>query len=380
VKAGAKVAVDLRALMETGGKISGVENYTLNVVNELERMHAGSFEYTMNAYRDVVLPAGLNASVTGKIHKSSVPNKLLNASLTVLHAPKFESLYGKFDVLWMPDIRPFAIKAAARLVVTVHDISPFVHPEFYSLKRRIWHSIAGYRRALARADVVIAVSEYTKADLEQFFGLDAGKVKVVYPGIDHEKFKPNLDAEKRERVRTKYALPNRFVLAISTLEPRKNILTLVRAFSHVTDPDVHLVIAGRRGWLYEEIFKAIAASAAREKIHYVDYVDEADKPYLILLAEILCYPSFYEGFGFQVAEAMACGVPVITSARTSMPEVSGGAAFLVEPHQLTDLVSAMNALLGSAQLRAAYIDRGLARAKDFSWQNTAAQISAILLS
>jgi glycosyltransferase involved in cell wall biosynthesis len=369
--------------METGGKISGVENYILHTVNEMERTHPGSFTYSMNAYRDVVLPDGLHGRVRRSIHKSSVPNKLLNASLTVLHRPTFESLYGSsgesFGTLWMPDIRPFAIRPSTRLAVTVHDISPFVHPEFYSVKRRIWHSIAGYRRALHRADVVFAVSEYTKSDLVQFFGLAPAKVQVVYPGIDHEKFHQNLDAARRQEVRARYSLPEKFVLSISTLEPRKNILTLVRAFSHVRDPDMHLVIAGRRGWLYEEIFRAIATSPAREKIHYVDYVDEDDKPFLISLAAVVCYPSFHEGFGFQIVEAMACGVPVITSARTSMPEVAGGAAMLVEPYQLTDLVGALNAVLDSPSLRATYVARGIERARHFSWHATASKICAILL-
>ncbi len=378
-----KVAIDLRALMETGGKISGVENYILHVANELDRTaHRGELTYTMNAYRNVTLPSGLH--VGGSIRKSSIPNKLLNAGLTLAHTPTFESLYGSFDTLWMPDIRPFAVRGSTRLVVTVHDISPFVHPEFYSLKRRIWHSIAGYRRALARADVVIAVSEYTRADLVQFFKLDPDKIKVVYPAIDHSRFNENLRERGREQeraaVRKKYAFPQRFVLSLSTLEPRKNILTLVRAFEHVHDQDVHLVIAGRRGWLYEEIFRAISVSPKHEKIHYTDYVDEADKPDLISLAEVVCYPSFYEGFGFQVLEAMACGVPVITSSRTSMPEVAGGAALLVDPYQLTDLVAALNALTESPQLRSEYVAFGVARAKSFSWQSTAQQISAILLA
>ena len=367
-----KVAVDLRALMETGGKISGVENYVLNIANGLERTYPNQYSYFMNAYRDVKLPDGLAAA--GKVQRSRIPNKLLNSALVALHVPRFERLYGDFRALWMPDIRPFAIKNSAALAVTVHDISPFIHPEFYSVKRRLWHSAAGYGRALSRADVVFAVSEYTKADIVQFFGTDPVKIKVVYPGVDTVRFSPSQDSVRTAQVRRRYHLPKRFVLSISTFEPRKNILSLVRAFEQVRDREICLVLAGRRGWLYQEIFRAIESSPVRDRIIYVDYVSEDDKPVLIADAEVVCYPSFYEGFGFQIVEAMACGVPVITSARTSMPEVAGGAAMLVEPYQLTDLVGALNAMLESEQLRQRHVELGLANVARFTWDKATAQI------
>ncbi|MDB4940103.1 MAG: group 1 glycosyl transferase [Candidatus Doudnabacteria bacterium] len=373
------IAVDLRSLMETGGKISGVENYLLNVLDRLPVAQSNKqIEYFgfCNSYRPVMLPE-IKQSLTVK--KTKIPNKILNAGLTFFNQPKFENLYGQFEILWLPDLRPFAISDKTKLAITVHDLSPVMHPKLYSLKRRIWHHVVRYQKSFDRANIIFAVSEYTKYDLIKIFKINPDKIKVIYSGIDHQRFNQNLDNKIKEQLRQKYNLPKRFILSISTIEPRKNISTLIAAFERIKDQDVNLVIAGRLGWLYKDLLKQIEKSPKRNQILLTGYINETDKPYLISLSEILCYPSYYEGFGFVPLEAMACGVPVISSTRTSMPEICEDAALLVEPSSLTDLTTALNALLENQSLREDFIAKGLVQAKKFNWDKTVQQINNYLM-
>ncbi len=370
-----RVAVDLRSLMETKGKISGVENYLINLFANLKSDNSIEVLPFYNSAKEPNFPAGMDLR---GLQGSRWPNKVFNSALTVLDNPKFEKLYGDFDVLWMPDLRPFAIRDKTKFSLTVHDLSPVIHPELYSLKRRIWHSMINYRKSFARADLIFAVSEYTKYDLVKFFGLPPEKIKVVYPGINHHIFKPELDQRIKAKVAHKYILPEKFILSVSTIEPRKNILGLIAAFEQIQDSETHLVIAGRLGWLYSDILEKITNSPKKDRIKMLGYIDEQDKPYLMQLARIVCYPSFYEGFGFVPLEAMACGTPVITSARTSIPEICGDAALLIEPYQQTDLVDALAQALDDPDLRGQLIEKGFKRAKLFDWEKSARQTAEYL--
>ena len=183
-----RIAVDLRSLMESGGRISGVENYTLRLLEQYPQVDLGSADFFgfYNSYRKTFIP--IEHSDSFPIVSTHIPNKIINSSITFLGIPTFEQLYGNFDVLWMPDLRPFAITPKTKLALTVHDLSPIMYPEFYSLKRRLWHRIIKYRQALDRANIIFAVSEYTKFDIVKLFGIDAKKIIVAYPGYQSHGF------------------------------------------------------------------------------------------------------------------------------------------------------------------------------------------------
>jgi|SRR5579872_301423 len=366
-----RLAIDLRSLMQLGEKISGVENYVLNVVNAVASGQSIEPLFFYNSYNKVSLPGQLH-DYPGIKH-TRVPNKIFNVLLK-LGMLKFESLYGDFDALWMPDLRPFSIKPKTKLILSVHDLSPVMHPEFYSIRRRLWHNFLNYKKSFQRANLIFALSEYTKFDLVKLFQLNPDKIKVIYGGVNHGIFNTNLDQRLKHKVREKYKLPKKYILAVSTIEPRKNLSGLVEAFENIEDPELHLVIGGRLGWLYAELLEKVNNSAKKDRIKLLGYVDEADKPYLLGQAEMLCYPSFYEGFGFQPLEAMACGVPVITSARTSIPEVSGNAALLIEPNHLEELTAAIESLLLDPELRNNLILKGLEYSKTFTWDRTTQQM------
>ncbi len=370
-----RVAIDLRSIMP-GGRISGVENYLINVMRYLSRDERNYFGF-YNSFGPVALP---EFEKSFRVKSTKVPNKIFNLSVGLFGYPKFEDIYGNFDILWMPDVRPFAIKDKTKLAVTVHDMSPVTHPKYYSLKRRIWHSFVNYKKTFKRADLIFADSEYTKYDLIKLFDLPKEKIKVVHLAIDHSKFRMDLDERLKHKVRERYNLPDNFILSISTVEPRKNISSLVTAFEKIEDPEAHLVIAGRLGWLYKDLLKQVDSSPKKDKIKFINYVEEEDKAYLISLSQIVCYPSYYEGFGFVPLEAMACGVPVVTSARTSIPEVVGDAALLIEPYSVPELVVALGSLLNDQNLRSTMIQKGIERAKQFDWQNTIKEIDRHLSS
>jgi glycosyltransferase involved in cell wall biosynthesis len=361
------IAIDLRSLQS--GKISGVENYAFNLVGNLLALDKKNFyTFFFNGWHKSLAPDLNFVNSSTKITK--LPNKLLNFMLKT-NLVCLENIIGGFDCLLLPNLGWFNIKPETKLVITVHDLSPVIFPEFYNLKRRLWHRYLNFQKSYQRADLIFAVSECTKADLIRLFGVEDKKIKVINPGIDHEIFKLQTP-EARRRLRNQYCLPGDFLLFLNTLEPRKNLDNLIKAFERLSEP-VSLVIAGKKGWKDKNIFKALRHSKKSHKILYLGYVDERDKPGLISMAKALVYPSFYEGFGFQPLEAFACGTPAIVSQIASLPEIVRDCALLVNPYSIQDLCKALSRILNDQLLRRLLTQKGEARARDFNWEYTAAR-------
>lgn len=279
-----------------------------------------------------------------------------------------ETLAGTFDLLHAPD---FVLPPTrARTLVTVHDLTFLVRPECAEAGLRRYLSRA-VPRSLRRADMVLVDSQATADDLARELGVTGPRVRLVYPGVDR-RFRP-LPAEALEAARARLRLPDAFLLFVGTLEPRKNLPRLVRAFARLGQPELHLVIAGRRGWLYDEIFAAVEQTGAGERVHFLDFVADAELPALYNLARVFVYPSLYEGFGLPVLEALACGVPVVTSNVSSLSEVAGDAAILVNPLDEAAIADGIIcALSEAARLRAA----GPVQARRFTWEAAAHNLLA----
>ncbi len=363
------IAIDLRSIQR--GTFSGVENYTLSL---LERMIKMDTQNTYKLFYNGLKPVQvedlhfLNTTVVSR----RIPNKLLALMVLVLRRPKFEKLIGDFDVLFLPNINNLSLKDKKKLVVTVHDLSFAVIPEYYDLKRRLWHWSLCYKKLLRRADKIIAVSEYTKQDVVRELGVPEERVEVIYQGVDHTRFHSGLNVDKLRAVRNKYNLPGEFILYMGTLEPRKNLVGLIQAFENMSTK-IHLVIAGKPGWKFRSIFDAAKRSLKKNNIHFLGFVEESDKPYMLKLARVFAFPSLYEGFGLPVLEAMAVGTPVVTSSVTSLPEVVGDAGLLVNPYNIEEITFALDQLLTDEGLRLRLTEKGLLRAKQFSWEKTAEQ-------
>lgn len=368
------IAVDLRSIQR--GTFSGVENYTLSLLEcmiQNDRVNKYLLFYNgLKPLKNEELRF-LNTTVVTR----RIPSKLLAASTTFLRKPDFTTLIGNFDTLFLPNINYVVLGKAKKLVVTVHDLSPIVLPEYYDLKRRIWHKTVGFRRTLQRADKIIAVSEYTKQEIVKVLGIDSRKITVVYQGVDHVRFNPDLEVDKLRDVRNRYGLPGEYILFVATLEPRKNVEGLLAAWERM-ESSVPLVIAGKPGWKYSRIFRQARQSKRDRQIQFLGFVDEVDKPYLLKLARVLAFPSFYEGFGLPVVEAMAVGTPVVTSSVTSLPEVVGDAGLLVNPYNREELTCALDALVRDEKLRKQLIAKALQRAQQFSWERTASETLQVL--
>ncbi len=264
-------------------------------------------------------------------------------------------------------------------VVTIHDLSFMRYPQAFPASQRAYLR-SQVRRSARHACQVIAVSQATKDDVVALFGVPPQRITVVYNGVDAA-FTPAAP-EQVEAFRRAKGLPQHFVLHLGTLEPRKNLARLVQAFARVkqqlpASDDLKLVLAGGKGWDYDDIFAAVQREGLHQHVIFPGYVADADLPWFYRAATVFAYPSLLEGFGLPVLEAMACGTPVVTSSVSSLPEVAGDAALLVDPASVDALAAALVQVLSNSPLAVGMRHRGLLQAGRFSWQRTAAETAGV---
>lgn len=259
-------------------------------------------------------------------------------------------------------------------VVTVHDLSFLRLPRKFPRAKRLYLTRL-CQASVDRARHVIAVSRQTADDLVRFFGTAAARITVIHNGVDRV-FSPGNPADI-EAFRAGRGLPSRYFLYVGTLEPRKNLPTLIRAFARWRasgDPEAHqvkLVLAGAQGWFYAEIFRLVSELGLQDRVLFPGFVPDAELPLWYRAAEAFVYPSLFEGFGLPVLEAMACGTPVLCSRIGSLTEIVGEAALTVPPTAEDGWMAAMALLARQPQLRQELSRRGLAQAQKFSWEATA---------
>jgi len=357
---------------------TGTETYSLQLIRAWQRLAGPAIRLYTNgvAAADVARSLGRADSV-------------LPPHMTVANLPwprlwthmrlSFEMACRPPDVLFVP-AHVLPLIHPRRTVVTVHDLGYLRYPEAHrSADRRYldWST----RWNARHATVVLADSQATKDDLVRACGVDPAKVRVVYLGRD-ETLGPVQDASTLAAVRERYGIAGRYLLYVGTLQPRKNLARVIEAFGRVADrpafADVQLVLAGKHGWLYEDLFGQTARAGLSGRVIFPGYVAEADLPGLLSAALAFVFPSLHEGFGIPVLEAGACGVPVITSNTSSLPEVAGDAALLVDPHDVDAIAEAMYRLVTDAGLRAELARRGQENVKRFSWEKCARETLAVL--
>lgn len=267
---------------------------------------------------------------------------------------------------------PLHIDQKTRYIVTVHDIISTHSPHYFTLKSRFWQH-TWVSTATHLADRIIADSICTKNDLIRHFGVVQKRIAVVYPELDRN-LRPVRDRKSIDLIRKKYGLSKRYIFSLGTIEPRKNVSGLVRAYTKLPkalQERYSLVIAGSVGWHAEEIAAEIEALSKEYDIRRLDYIAHEDLPSLYSTASLFAYPSFYEGFGYPPLEAMACGTPVITSNTSSLPEAVGNAAILVDPHKVDDIARAMEMVLTNRSLWQTLRSKGLRQAGKFGWKSGA---------
>ncbi len=267
----------------------------------------------------------------------------------------------------------------ARTILTVHDLTFMRLPQCAEAGLRAYLNKV-VPRSIERADLVLADSQSTKDDLIELLGVSPDKIGVVYAGVE-KRFRPMEGEIALERARKRYGLDFPFILSLGTLEPRKNFTGLIEAYAlmrgrgqRVGDRGLKLVIAGGKGWLYDEIFAKVEELGLAGEVIFPGFVADEDLPALYNLAELFVFPSLYEGFGLPPLEAMACGTPVVTSDRPSLPEVVGEAGLMVEATDPEALAEAMERVLTDENLRREMREKGLKQAEKFTWEAAAEKL------
>jgi glycosyltransferase involved in cell wall biosynthesis len=288
-----------------------------------------------------------------------LPLQLVKMNIQVLHSIHYT----------LPFLAP------CKTVVTFHDMTFFLFPEKHTFVKRYFFKLF-IRISSKRATRLVAVSENTKKDMIELLGIRAEKISVIYETVD-SRYRPIDDKHLSEELSRKYGIKKRFILYVGTLEPRKNVTFLLKAY-HKLSIDYRishqLVIVGKKGWGYKDIFSTAESLAMGDQVLFTGYVPEDELPFLYNSADLFVYPSLYEGFGIPPLEALSCGTPTISSDISSMPEVVGNAGLLVDPHNVNQLSKAMYDVLMDIELRRNLSQAGLNRAKRFAPKEIATQM------
>lgn len=347
---------------------TGTSTYTHELVQHLRRLGQGD---------TVVLFSRNQWSTGGSYHEISYADRVANLLYKDYRLP-WRLAAEHIDVYHSP--RDMGLPAPGRLpcpsVITLHDIILVrLAGQYYSPARaRLYER--RLRSRIEGADHIITVSEFSRGDIIDWSGLPPDKVSVVYNGVS-DAFRPVDDEEVLEEARFRYGLPRRYILCVGSTEPRKNIRRAIEAFGQLRrlEPGIGLVVTGVDycGVGPEEAF----AGMSLDGVHLAGYVQDGDMPAVMSGAELLFFPSLYEGFGLPPLEAMACGVPVVAASATSVPEVTGDAAVLVDPRSISGMAGALEMVLGSEDLRQELVAKGFERARGFSWRRTAEETRTI---
>ncbi len=368
-----KIGIDARVF--AGGKRTGVEEYTKNFLKTLFlRKTEHKYILFYNSYKGIDIDFTWATSYSHvELKEFHIPNKALNLMFWYFNYPKIDSLLGGIDVFFMPNNNFLALSKKCKLILTIHDLSFEHYKETFSLKRRFWHWFVNPRALASKSDKIIAISEATKNDLICTYKINSKKIVVALNGKTGIKGCLSRNDMKIITVKEKYDLPYKFILSFGTIEPRKNLVHIIRAFEEFKisgkGSSYKLVIAGSSGWQSEAIEKKITSSKYRKDIIRITDVPEEDKESLYLLADIFVYPSLYEGFGFPPLEAILTNTPVITSHNSSLPEVVNKHAILIDPNRPQEIAHVLQELAIRKELRDIIMrDSKLHIDSNFSWE------------
>ncbi len=353
---------------------TGTEAYSFHLIRAMLK---AAPQHRFRLYSDRALPRELNAP-HAEPRVMPFPRLWTHARLSA------EVLMRPPDVLFVPaHVVPLV---HPRAVVTIHDLGYLYFPQAHPALARTYLDLST-RWSVRAAAYVIADSQTTKNDLVRHYHVRPEKITVAYPGRDENLRRA--DPSAIQVVQHRYGIRDEYLLYIGTLQPRKNLVRLLQAFSNVRPPtsnlqlpisNFQLVLAGGKGWQYDEILAEVKRLGLESHVLFPGRIAEDDKAALLSGAAALVFPSLYEGFGLPVIEAMQCGTPVICSNTSSLPEVAGEAALLVDPLDVDVLARVMLRLAGDADLRRTLVERGYAQARKFSWQSCASSVLSTLES
>lgn len=382
-----RIVIDVRCLAE--GRRTGVEEYTRYLlVNLFEIDKKNKYILFFNSWKKTQIDfSWIDKYSNVTLKKFNFPNKILNLLFWYFNWPKIDMLVGGADIVFMPNIIFGSVSQKTKLILTIHDLSFERYGECFSWKRRWWHIFVNPLKICRNAYRIIAVSESTKNDLISLYKLEPFKIEVVLSACSEKFAIFDRNNQKLITVKEKYGLPYKFILYLGTIEPRKNIIGIIKAYNllqswALSKKDLKikkfdLVIAGEKGWLNDKIFLEINKSPFKNKIKVIDFVYDQDKEYVYNLASLFVYPSFFEGFGFPPIEAAKCGLPIISSNNSSLPETIGEFAIMIDPDKPDEIFQSMREILTSEELRESLVKKGIEKTKELSWKKTAEKVLAV---
>lgn len=358
-----KIAIDVR---EADGEKTGKGFFAYGLVNQLLKVDRNNQYLLYTDKEKTPFPEYPNVEVR------YITEKGLKWHWTVLKDLNFSrpDLYLAPTSFIVPALAPRWLK----VIIVVHDLVAFMFPKSHAKKAVIIERVT-LRRALKKAVKVFVVSENTQKDLIKIFHYPK-PLMVQVSCAPHDLYKEELDPKQSEKVRQKFGLPEKFILGVGTLEPRKNFSALIKAFVIVKRkfPEYKLVIVGKKGWKYQEIERSVREFQLENDVIFTGYMKDEDLHHTYNLAEVFVFPSLYEGFGIPPLEAMASGCPVISSNAASLPEVVGDAGLLIEPSSSHKIADAIISLMENPQLKNTLLEKGFHRSRKFSWEDTAQQV------
>ena len=359
-----KIGIDAHMV---GHQATGNYTYVVNVIQALVQLNGASHHYTIYVNQpELVTSLSLRSGRTD-VRLLRPPSSLAR----ILFSLPIEIWRRPVDVVHMQYIMPPVLPRCAT-VLTVHDISFEHFPEFFT-RRDLLRTRRLVRPSALRADIVIAVSEYTKQDLVKTYGIDSERI-VVTPLAPGPLLRPPEDSAETERVCRGYGIDGPYFLYVGDIQPRKNVRRLIQAYARLMaagDIRHRLVIVGRKAYLYSDVFEEARRSGLGDQIVFTDFVPQDHLPHLYAGADAFVFPSLFEGFGRPVLEAMACGAAVITSRSSSLPEVAGAAALYVDPYSVDEIARALRRVAHDGELRTRLSAAGREQAVRFSWEQTA---------
>lgn len=375
-----RIGIDVTPAVTQGG---GIGRYTRELVRALVKT-PGKIDrdyvlFSAKQPEDLPVPDPVPSGQNVTYLQAPLSPKWLYRLWYRLNVPApVQLITGQLDLFYSPDFVLPPVSGEIPTLLTVHDLS-FVHfPDAFppALVRYLNRVVPS---SIYRASHILADSKTTKDDLVSIWSVPPQKITVLYSGVS-QAFRPVTGKERIKKVRKKYSLGDwPFVISVGTLQPRKNYELLIRAFKPVAEKSpLRLLIAGGKGWLFEQMLAEVEAQGLGNRVIFLGFVDDSDLPALYSEATLFLFASLYEGFGLPLLEAMACGVPVITSNASSLPEVAGDAAVQLPPDNQTLWTSTMLDLLEDASLRTELVAAGFRQARQFTWSKSARQLLSIM--
>jgi len=348
--------------------LTGIGRYIYEISKELEKRDAFEINYFYGYYSDKLMNPSSKPTVKSLktiITRFTFIKKLVREIILLLGKINAKS----YDIYWEPNLLPNQNIKTKKLITTVHDFSFILHKEYHP-KERIEYIDKYFTKNIIKSDMIITGSHFTKNEILQRLDFKEEQIEVIYHGIDHNLFQ----VYSNEDLKVDFELPKKFILSVGSIEPRKNLIGLLEAYSKLSleiKKEYKLVIAGFKGWENKEIMALIEKN--QENIHYLGFISDKELSIVYNLASLFVFPSFYEGFGLPVLEAMACGTPVVCSDSSSIPEVGGDAVVYCDPNNTDDISNKIVQVLNDTELQKSMKVSGIKRAKEFTWEKSALQ-------